>query len=415
MVTVHAESYTAHWVLTPGQPPRQAMGVVINRDTGRIDHLYSVAAAEVAQPAEGTYILTPGLINAHTHLELYAGQPIPKAPGESMGDWLLKVIGYSRSLDDAGRKQACHKSIVELVRSGTTCVNDITSGGASLEALSEVGMRGVVSPEFFYPMHDEDPWVREIVERFETLCNRFAAHPLLSIGVSPHSPYNVTPQAYKKVIECVDPAIVHTHTAETRDEIQWFKTGTSSLDKVHERVLGQVYGPAILGRGPLDALVPYLTEKWVLVHGVYLSEQDREQLARTGASLVHCPRSNLWLSGETLTDLRQYEAAGIPVGLGTDSRLSAPDLDLRAEGRVARSCHGLSAQETFELMTSGSARAIKQAQLLGRLAPGYAADLVLWHHPASGIDDPWEAWLSPETQVEMVVINGRIVLERCLS
>jgi 5-methylthioadenosine/S-adenosylhomocysteine deaminase len=406
------ETLSADWLLTPGLPPQRGGRITFDRESGRILDVDTDVSSE---EEGGTTIVTPGLINAHTHLELYSETPRALAEGETMADWILAVIAQSRQMDYAARKKACQQSIVELIRTGTTCVNDITSDGASLEALSLVGMRGIVSPEFFYPMHNE-PWVREIAERVLELRERFKDDGLLAVGVSPHSPYNVTPAAYAKAMEDIpEPVVIHTHLAETRAETEWFETGASPLDQVHERVLGQRFGPVTPGTRPLSGLLPLLSKDWVAVHGVYLTEDEYRLLAQAGTSLVHCPRSNLTISGETIADLRAVMATGIALGLGTDSRYSASDLDLREEGRVAQRLHGLSVEEVLALMTAGSAAAIKHENLLGKLAPGYAVDLVVWHHPARDIADPYAAWLSPEAEVQLVRINGRTVLERCFS
>lgn len=360
----------------------------------------------------GTTFLTPGLINAHTHLELYTETSLPILPGESMADWILKVIAVSREMTDNDKLRACHKSILEMIRTGTTCVNDITSTGVSLEALSQVGMRGIVSPEFFYPYHHEEPDLTHVIERFQTLNSRFQNHPLLHLGISPHAPYNVTPHAYQRIIDVLQPAMVHTHLAETQAEITWFDSGRSALDTVHQSILGNTFGPVQIGVSATRQLQDMIDHHWTIAHGVFLSAEDIEILVQKQAGLVHCPRSNLNISGQTVPDWNALQAAGIAVGLGTDSRFSCPDLDLRAEGRIAQQQHELSAKAVFDLMTAGSAKAIHQDHRIGFLKPGYKADMVLWWNPSSTCDDPYALWLSPQTEVILVTIDGRIVLER---
>ncbi len=404
----------ADWLLSPGQPPQQEGAVGVDKTSGRIVGTQARSERTEYKDASGAYFLTPGLINAHTHLELYRPEPISKQSDDSMADWLLNVIEFSRNLTPAERLQNCLKSITEMIRTGTTCVNDITSTGASLEALSQVGMRGIASPEFFYPAHSDNPDVEAIVERFWTFKKRFAGHPLLAVGISPHSPYNVTPQAWSKVLSQIQPEVVHSHLAETQEEMAWFQQGCSVLDKVHETVLGRNFGPIKSGVTPLKGIAALLSSRHIMAHGVFLSDEDVKILVQSQVSLVHCPRSNLLLSGKTITAFKQWHQMGLVIGIGTDSRLSCPSLDLREEGRVARQQHHLSAKETFELMTQGSAQAIHQENNLGAIAPDFKADLVLWWSPETDIENPYETWLSPETQPIMVWINGRIVLERCL-
>lgn len=408
------EHLNCNWLLSPGKSPLPQGRLTLDKDSGRILEIGAQEGAESA-PDGGTTFLTPGLINAHTHLELYAAEPIPVNPGETMSDWILKVIERNRQLTPEEKRQACRQSTLEMIRTGTTCVNDITSDGTSLDVLSQIGMRGIVSPEFFYPFHHDDPDVSPTLERFRTFVERFGQHPLLSIGISPHSPFNVTPQACAKVLSAITPALVHTHLAETQEELEWFQQGTSSLDRVHEYALGQHFGPTTKGITPAESYRELLSPSWIAAHGVYLSDDDIALLAKAGVSLAHCPRSNLWITGETIPDYRKLQNVGIPIGLGTDSRLSNTDLDMREEGRAFCRAHALSAEEAFTCMTAGSAQAIKQADRLGQLAPGFAADLVLWWHPENHIINPYEAWLDPRTEVRTVWINGRVVLERSLS
>jgi cytosine/adenosine deaminase-related metal-dependent hydrolase len=409
--------YFADWVLTPEEPPLYKAEVGIDKDSGKIVAFrQSVNDQGAADDQDGITVLTPGLINAHTHLELYSDQPIPVLPGESMADWLLKTYEWVRSLTPSDKRQACQRSVTEMIRTGSTCINDITSEGMSLDILSQVGMRGIVSPEFFYPFHHEEPTVEAIIERFWNLKNRFATHPLLTLGISPHSPFNVTPQACRKVLDGAEAvALVHTHMAESGDEMEWFQKGASPLDRLHETILGQSFGPIQGAISPINAFEEMLSENWLIAHGVHCSEAEYAFLAERGASLCHCPRSNLWLTGKTLNDYKTLIKNGLVVGLGTDSRLSNHDLDLREEGRIAGKHHGLSASDVFELMTLGSAQAIKQSHQIGRLVPGYCADMVLWQSSVRDDNDPYALWLSPETQAAMVWINGRIVLERVLS
>jgi 5-methylthioadenosine/S-adenosylhomocysteine deaminase len=283
----------------------------------------------------------------------------------------------------------------------------------SLEALSQVGMRGVVSVEFFHPYRTETPDLTELFDRFYPIRARFEGHPLLTVGVSPHSPYNVTPQAWQTLLDKVgSEVIIHTHLAENEMEIEWFQIGNSAVDQIHESILGKRFGPVSTGLTSVEMLRPFLSSQWIAAHGVLLSETDLQTLQQAGVGIAHCPRSNLCLSQQTISDLTAYQQAGLDIGLGTDSTFSTPNLDLRAEARTVQQLQGWSARQVFELMTSGSAHAIKRGHDLGQLRPGYKADVVLWQTPHTDIKDPYEAWLAEDTEPQWVLINGRTVLEK---
>jgi len=85
----------------------------------------------------------------------------------------MTVVERFHGRTDAERLESCHKSILEMIRTGTTCVNDITSTGMSFDALDQVGMRGIVSAEFFHPVHEPGPDMSEVISRVRQFQNRF--------------------------------------------------------------------------------------------------------------------------------------------------------------------------------------------------------------------------------------------------
>lgn len=396
----------AHWLLTAAVAPVENAVLTFDTDTG------AIVSIEGNQPIpddlEGVFILTPGLINTHCHLELYAEAPIPFK--DSMVTWLATVTQTYKDRTDDEKRTACHKSLLEMVRTGTTCVNDITSTGVSLEVLSQIGLRGIVSPEFFAPVVKENYDVRAYAQQITALTERYSQESLLTVGVSPHAPYNVTPLAAKTVLESCRPSFVHSHMAETAEEVTWFQTGISPWQRANPIVTQKNVFLVSQGVTPVEYYAGLYGPNWLIAHGVFLSPSDKTLLANHGVSIAHCPRSNVWLSGKTIPNLPILQNEGIAVGLGTDSRVSCPDLDLRAEARFAKQHHGASAQTVFELATTGSAAALKRCQDLGQLKPGYLADLVLWR--CDSIEkDAYETWLDESTQAISVWVNGRIVLD----
>src|SRR5258708_4289648 len=135
------ERISADWILTESAAPLPQGSLSLDKASGLIEAIG--LSEEEDFSGEGTTFLTPGLVNAHTHLELYAETPIPIRAGESMADWLTTVNLRNQTLTDEDRLEACRKSIHEMIKTGTTCVNDLTSCGMSLEALDQIGMRGV--------------------------------------------------------------------------------------------------------------------------------------------------------------------------------------------------------------------------------------------------------------------------------
>lgn len=393
---------TAHWVLSPHDPPLQ--NAIVSWQDSKIKAV--TATAEVLAPDLTTFV-TPGLINTHTHLELYHETPLLPQPDESLSDWLLRVIAHSRPLSPQDKANAAWRSAQECLATGTTTVNDISSSGASVSVLDAVGLRGIVSPEFFWPASLPPDGLHPVVSLVQQLQSQWAGHATLQVGVSPHSPYNVSPTAWRAVVASLPPDTpVHAHLAESQAEWDYFMLGASALDTVHQRVLGRVFGPEFLGVSPTQAVEPCLTQNTTVAHGVYCTPEDEALLVASHVGMAHCLRSNLLLNQQTITNLQARLKNGMRLGLGTDSRLSCPDLDLRAEARAVQAHHGLSACQVFELATWGGACALHQDTRLGLLKPGYLADMVLWEHPDSPWEDPYVQWLSPQTRVKAIWVHG---------
>lgn len=419
----------AHWGLKPTPTDVEIIeGVACALDgfTGRLSSVDERGASLFTEIdlKQGTTLLTPGLINAHTHLELFSPEPISVAADQTMVDWLLAVIEHRQADRTVDLISQCHQSLMRLICSGTTCVNDITRQGASLVAMDQIGMRGVVSPEFFVPGDfpngpSQVEQIEETIQFWRTLAEAWQDHPLIQLGLSPHSPYNVTMPAWQQVVAQTQPFLVHSHIAETQLEMDYFKTGESDLKRLHETLLGFSFEPSGLGQTPVEAYAEMFNDQTVLAHGVVLTPRDIELLAQRGVRMVHCPQSNQWISGsEAKMPYRALKEAGVRVALGTDSALSCPKLDLRVDARLAQQLHGLSNAEILRLVTVDGAEVLGQADSLGRLTPGYQSDLVLWWNPhiqPEAVTDPLQLWLDPQTEVVMVWINGRILLDRCAS
>lgn len=433
----------AHWILPVCRAPLArgfiriergriaAMGVIDDLPAAQAQALH--AALTRQEQAEGTQsLLTPGLINAHTHLELSQGPALPRAPHETMADWLLRVLALNRqTANDQRLSQArCRHGVALSLASGVSAVNDISRNGDSIAVLAQAGMRGVVSMEFF---HGDGPplAVQDIITRYHTQFDdaiRLApeARERLKPGLSPHSPYNVSPDAWRVVVAACASPMIHSHAGESYDEWRWVRGQPSGLDRLHRTALGRTLTPQPCpsslkapARTPIAYLEAHglLNTSTVLAHGVFATAADRLTLARRGVSLVHCPRSNL-----ALTDLTLYwpawQATDIALALGSDSLLSTPDLDMRAEARTAQARHGWCARTCLERLTRHGALALGWGEELGVLRPGAWADLTCWHAPAASGLSPEDRWLAPTTQAAGVWVAGRACwpnAERALS
>jgi cytosine/adenosine deaminase-related metal-dependent hydrolase len=379
---------SADWVLPIEGPPIEAGAVVV--EDGRI-----AAVGTTEDLGEGTRyddaVIVPGFVNAHSHLEyaVYAGF------GDGLGDfaeWITLHIQRKARIGWDEYVDVAKLGAAQCLASGVTTVGDCSYSGASAVACAELGLRATVYLEVF----GSDP--PRALEHFAAIRDRVgdAFSERVRPGVSPHAPYSVSIELYEACAELGLP--IATHISESRSEVQYLLTGTGAWGG-YEDLLVPV--PGKTGTHLLaehDLLGPNV----VVAHCVVLDENEIGLLASTGTGVAHCPRSNAAL-GCGVAPLAELRAAGARVGVGTDSPASAPSFDffeelrsvvLSARARAARP-EVLSAAETLELGTLGSARALGLDGEIGSLLPGKRADFAVvslegsaylpWEDPAGAV------------------------------
>ena len=385
----------------PVTAPPITDGAVLVADDGRITAV--AAHAQVPDPPGARRVefpdavLVPGLVNAHTHLELthLAG----RNPEREFSRWIRTI----RALKDATTPEEFDHSAEQGVRdcwmAGVTCVADTGSTGAPLRALVRLGARGIYYQEVFGP----DP-----ADRAATLAELRAAvarlGPVASgrarLGVSPHAPYTVSEPLYRAVAAFArrEALPLAVHLAESREETALVRDGAGS------------FAEALRARGiPVQAHhcspVQYLLQLgvleratgWLCIHCVQVDEGDIDILRRAGVGLASCPRSNRAHAHGT-APLSALRAAGIPVGLGTDSVVSAGDVNLLAEAAAA----GLYEEDALRMLTIEGARALGLDAEIGSLEVGKQADLAVF--PSTVFSRPL-----PTSTALLTIVAGRVV------
>jgi cytosine/adenosine deaminase-related metal-dependent hydrolase len=385
---------SADWVLPVDGPPIE--GGVVRYDDGRIVEVGPGHAERHFVDAA----IVPGFVNAHTHLEYanYAGF----GDGMPFGPWIRTHIGRKQQLDAEGMLAVARLGALESLRSGVTTVADYSFSGAAAQAAADAGLRAIVYLEVFAvaPADAEQQWKekRQLVE--ET--------PLVRIGISPHAPYTCSLDTYRFCLSLGVP--VGTHLAESPNETEWLLHGRGPLEEIG---LFLVPPP---GKRPVAALEPVLGPELLCAHCVELDDADIALLTTHDVPVAHCPRSNALL-GCGVAPLTALRAAGVRVGLGTDSPASAPSFDLFEELRTAvyaarareRRADALGATEALALATIDSARALRLDAEVGTLSTGKRADLAvvsLARSPYHPVEDPAAAVVfggSPDRVLETIV------------
>lgn len=374
---------SADWVV-PVEGAPVAGGAVAIGDDGRIVAVAPSAELGTGEAFPGCVIL-PGFVNCHSHLEyaVYAGF----GDGLPFSSWIGLHVARKRRLDLDDMRAIATEGAYECLRSGITTVGDCSFAGASADAAAATGLRATVYLEVF----GRDGTA---MERFAELCDR--VDPVLSdrvrLGVSPHAPYTCTLELYA---ECASLGLpLATHLAESAAERAFLLDGSGDWSAFADMLVpppGQTGIRMLAGAGLLGPGV-------VAAHCVDVEHDEITLLAAHGVGVAHCPRSN-GILGCGVAPLDDLLAAGVAVGIATDSPASTPSFDLFDELRTAvvaarareRRPDALTADRALELATLGGARVLGLEAELGSLVPGKWADLVvvsLDDSPLAPVEDP---------------------------
>ena len=361
----------------------------------------------------GDAIILPGLVNAHTHLE-FSDLDRPLPAGGGLPVWIERVVAMRRSraasgTDEAARLRAAVASgLEESAAAGVTAIGEIATATHPL-----AGNAGPLVRVFRETL-GLSPAARDAARSsLQRDLDRMNLEGTCT-GISPHAPYSVAEPLGRQVVgEAVRRRLpVMMHLAESRDETELLATGGGAFRALLEQ-LGAWQPDAPPRLLPVADWITLLARapRGVVVHGTFLPE-DQAALSRLARHrdrlcVVVCPRTTLALSGR-LPPVDVFQAAGIRVAIGTDSRASNPDLSVLAECRALVEGGVVSPREALTMATQHGAWALGFERRCGMLAPGRFADLVILR-PSSRHADPSEAVLDPATQVTATFRRGRVI------
>ena len=412
--------------------------ILIEDDTIREIGVPGCAApAGAAEISAARRLLHPGLVNAHTH----GHGNLAKGMGDR---WTLELlltaapwITGSRSLDD--RYLSTQLGAVEMVMKGCTACYDLsfewplpTAEGLGLaaQAYADIGMRAVVAPmvadRSFYEA------IPGLIDAMPAALQARTAELRLPPAEATLAAMRAALAGWSADRERVAPAVAPTiphHCSDAfilgcADLAREFDVGLHS--HVAESKVQAVTGIRLYGHtqtAHLDAL-GVLGPRFTVAHGVWLDDDDMRRLGDHGASVAHNPGSNMRLGGG-LADARAMLDRRVNLGIGTDGANCSDNQNMYEAMRLASFVskvqgpdwrRWLSTREAALAATEGSARALGFGGRIGRLAPGWKADIVMLDldHPNwLPLNDPVNQLVHTEdgTAVASVMIGGRLVVE----
>ena len=378
----------------------------------------------------GDAVLMPGIVNAHTHLDLTAFRE--QLDGLGFFHWVRTLTAGKQAMRDAPGAFGAYKKagdlfldsaragIEEGLLHGITTYADTTDNDAPFTAMLEMGVRGIAYREVVGPDPRQcDAALAQL--QADVALMRARATDRVRVGVSPHAPISVSDALFRATSTWArwEQLPMAVHIAESLDETALVVRGEGDFAGFLRGRKIAVAGRALSPIALLDACGA-LHAQTLLIHCVQVNDADIATIRRHDCSVAHCPRSNAHF-GHGASPIGALRAARVRVGIGTDSVASNAGMDVLAEAAAsvelmmssaaARAVPG--AEEIARWVTLESARALGLDAMVGSLEPGKQADLAAFPMPsvrpgAAGAETSHEARLVVVAGRELVN-NGRLV------
>ncbi len=380
-----ARLYRAAWVLPIEVSPVRDGWVAVRG--GRVTAVGGGRPPAGAPPDTdlGSVAVLPGLVNAHTHLEL-SGLRGRVPPAASMPMWVCDLLA-ARGLEPPPVPPIV-EAIGEAHRSGTILVGDVGNSLATVGPLAAGPLFAVVFHELLgFKLPDPDL----VVRRAGDALGPTPAPGRVRTTLAVHAPYSSSPGLFRAVRAWMDrtgAAVTSVHVGESAEELQFLRDASGPWRMLLDSLKAwnpDWTPPACDPVSYLDGLGA-LDRRVLAVHGVQLDAPALARLRASGATLVTCPRSNQWV-GAGVPPVARFYASGVRVAVGTDSLASVDDLNLFAElAALRRLAPAVPARALLESATRSGAEALGFGGELGTLAPSARAALLAVNVPRDVAD-----------------------------
>jgi cytosine/adenosine deaminase-related metal-dependent hydrolase len=395
--------YRADWILPIAAEPLRNSWLAADRGrivaVGRDDDRGGADVVDL-----GRAVVLPGLVNAHTHLELSYLRDAVK-PAARFIDWIHQLMARRREFanpSDPAIVNAAKDGIREARAAGTALVGDISNTLVTVALLAEGSMPGVVFYELLR-FNEPDPIGR--VQRARQQLEALPPADDVRTTIAPHAPYSVAPLLFRAIRADLNrhPFERSTvHLNESAEEVRFMRTGEGPWRDLLQELGTWNDDWKAPGTTPVRYLADagFLDERILVVHGVQCTADDLATLATLRCTVVSCPRSNRHV-GVGSPPLEAFYGAGLDVAFGTDSLASVEDLNIFGELEEARRiAPTMAASRLLESATRTGARALGYDAEFGSIEPGKRAALLAVNLP-EGVRDV-EEYLVSGIRPEMV-------------
>ena len=417
----------ARTVVTMDGPPIGNGAVVVSADrivdVGEFDQIEKENAGEIVDLGEQA--LLPGLINAHCHLDYTCLRgKIP--PQKSFTDWIRAINAEKLKLSPKDYLASINNGFTEARRFGTTTIANLTAFPELIAQINApirtwwfgelIDVRAQERPNEIVDLAIESLKSSSQCADTSALSKRSRNRGIAAVqaqpwGLAPHALFTASKDLYRRCEEIAlsENILLTTHLAESREEMEMFRDAAGSLYKFLKEIgrpmddCGkstplQLFVGAPGGRAPRE---------WIAAHLNELREGDFELLERSTCNfhVVHSPRSHDYF-GHSRFEFERLRSLDLNICLGTDSLASNESLSLFDEMRAfQREFPTVSPEEILQMVTVNAATALRQGKVLGRIRPGFLADLVAV--PCSGTGDVFEEIVAFEHSVDWVSLKGK--------
>jgi len=394
--------YRAAWVLPIERRPIPGGVVTVDRDVivdvgdndgGPVEELGSVA-------------LLPGLVNAHTHLELsWMRAQVP--PSQSMPAWAASLMALRRTVSSEPSHPIV-EAIADARAAGTSLIGDVTNTLATYDPLLDSQLSAALFRELLgFSAPDPAAVVATALRQIADVTPVAWLRPSLV----PHAPYSVSPALLREIADASAGSPFSIHLGESAEEIEFLHAGTGEWRALLESlgVWNASWTPPACG--PVEYLDRHglVNDRLLAVHGVQFGDDDINRLRRAGATIVTCPRSNRW-TGAGEPPIERFYSSGVRVAVGTDSLASVNDLNVFHEmAEVRRLAPSVRASRILESATRTGAEALGFGGELGTLAQGKRAEILVVTIPetVTAIEEYLVSGIEPSAVRWLPMTDGR--------